>query len=97
MSPTAEQVFTTKVREAVRIARENGYTPGRFEGMLDSHGSIKTAKLLIRSGEIQNGLKQQSKMKRVDLSIESIMLNPEFEALFTADELAAAKWRLSQV
>ncbi len=76
-------------------ARKLGYSPVRFEQMLRTDDGDRIAKRLIISGELQEGLKRLISMGRSDLSMESIMLEGEFEALFTPAELAAAKWRLN--
>lgn len=69
----------------------------RFMQMIDERHPVDVGKHLVVSGDFQHGIKELAKMKRLDLSIESIMLNPGFRSLFTDQELAAARWRLDKV
>jgi len=45
---------------------------------------------------MQTGFKELIARGRPELTMESIMLQPEFASLFKAAELAAARWRLEQ-
>jgi len=96
MDELAEQ-FEAQLWHTVEEALTEGYAPRRFEQMLRDHGGVQAAKLLIASGDIQYGLERLAELDRLDISLERVMLRPEFEPLFTQDELAAARWRLSQV
>ena len=60
-------------------------------------GGKLTAKRLVASGEIQDGIRRIIEMGHPELSMESIMLEPQFASLFTAGELAAARGRLDQL
>jgi hypothetical protein len=89
--------FEARLRESVRLSIELGYTPTIFMGMLERHGGVQTAKRLIAAGEIQSGIKRMAELGRLDITMERIMLDPEFAPLFTQGELAAAQWRLEQL
>ena len=91
-----ESEFERRMRESIRQCVSLGYTPSRFTEMLNTLGALRTAKQLVVSGEIQEGLRRLVSMNRPDLAMESIMLEPEFESLFRAPELSAARWRLDQ-
>ena len=92
-----EQQFAMRVRQAIREAKGLGYDPRRFESMLASYGAVETAKKLVASGELQDGIKTLARLNRLDLSIESIMLEEGFAPLFTKSEREAASWRMSQL
>ena len=94
---TLNQQFSSALRSAIRECYELGYTPRRFEQMLDSEDAVALAKRLVASGDLQDGLRRIHKLGRLDLSMERIMLDPKFSPLFTAQELQAASWRLSQL
>lgn len=94
---TLESEFATRVQEALAEARELHYYPNRFEQMLAELGAVRLAKKLIISGELQDGLKKMAKLGRKDLTLEALVLEPKFAALFTKDERQAAEWRLAQV
>jgi len=74
-----------------------GYAPTEFEAMIKMNGGVRTAQKLVLSSEIQSGLKKLKKLGRLDLSMEAIMLLPEFAPLFSEGELAAARWRLDSL
>lgn len=94
---TLEQEFSAALRSAIRECYKLGYMPTRFEQMLDAADAVKVAKRLVTSGELQDGLKRIKRLGRLDLSMEQIMLEKRFSPLFTAQELQAAEWRLSQL
>lgn len=92
-----EQSFDAKIRDALRECYRLGYYPHDFEGMLANSTAVKLAERLVKSGELQTGLKRLAQMGRIDLSVESIMLEPEFEALFKSSVRDAARWRLELI
>ena len=93
---TTEQEFATALREAIQQMRGLGYSPQRFEKMLNDVGAVNTARKLIKSGELQDGLKSLLQKGRADLTLEHIMQLDPYRQLFSAAELAAADWRLQQ-
>lgn len=92
-----EREFSERLRDAMLQAHGLGYHPTRFEQMLNEKGALALARKLVKSGELQDGLKEMVKLGRRDLSMESIMLEPKFASLFSKPELEAANWRLGQV
>ena len=91
-----EEQFGAKLRASIEICHELGYYPTRFTQMLDSIGARATAAKLVVNGDMQTGFKELIGRGRPELTMESIMLQSEFANLFTAAELAAARWRLEQ-
>jgi hypothetical protein len=91
-----ESEFSARLRDSIRQSHDLGYHPTRFEQMLDDQGALGLVRKLIKSGEIQDGFKAVVKLGRKDLTMESIMLEPQFKSLIAAGELEAATWRLSQ-
>jgi hypothetical protein len=89
--------FAQRLRDVISESTQLGYTPANFEKMLDEQGAVNLAKKLVKSGEIQTGLKAVANLKRKDLAVESIMIESKFKSLFSDDELKAAAWRLEQV
>lgn len=87
--------FEAELWNTVHAAKAIGYYPTEFAAMLERHGGVTTAKRLIISGDTQSGFKRLSKLGRLDISMESKMLMPEYRSLFTPDELQSAEWRLS--
>lgn len=101
MSGTVEELsseFASRLREAIDLCREQGYSPSRFEQMLNSSPSaVSLAKKLAVSSELQDGLKRIAKLGRLELAMESIMLEEQFKPLFSDQILQAARWRLDTV
>lgn len=90
------QVFSERLRDTVRQAQALDDHPHRFEQMLNAEGGLALARRLVKSGELQDGLRTLIRLGRRDLAMESIMLEEEFKPLFTPAERAAAQWRLEQ-
>ena len=90
------QAFEQRVRAAVSECHSLGYHPSDFEGMLANATAVQVAEKLVVGGEIQSGFKRLAHMGRIDLSVESIMLEPQFASLFRSAVLEAARWRLGQ-
>ena len=95
---STEQAFEQAMRSACAEAAELGYYPVRFLDKLERRGAVPYAKELVRSSEVQAGLKRLHAMNRLDLSIEHLVANDSrFRGLFTEFERQAAQWRLDQV
>ena len=92
-----EQDFEARVRAALIECHRLGYHPTDFEGMLCNATAARVAEKLVKSGELQTGLKRLAQMDRLDLSVESIMLEAQFESLFKKPLREAAQWRLDKV
>ena len=92
-----EQDFERRVRSALSECHQLGYHPRDFEGMLSNSSAVLVTRRLVTSGNIQAGLNRLAEMGRLDLSVESIMLETVFESLFEKPLRDAAQWRLNQV
>ncbi len=92
-----EIAFEERLRDSIRQSIRLGYNPIRITEMLNRYGGKGTAERLVRSGEIQDGIRRIVAMGYPKLSVESIMLEPEFKPLFAEADLAAARWRLDQL
>ena len=83
-----------------RAQSECGYNAARFRTMLGQHGGFETAKLLLqgRSGpQWAAGLEAMWRCRRLDLTVEALALEAEFESLFSHDQRLTAQKRLSQL
>ena len=92
-----EQDFDARIRAAIIECHRLRYYPSDFEEMLRCATAIRVAEKLVTSGELQSGLKRLAQLNRLDLSIEFIMLETQFQPLFKEPVLEAAQWRLDQV
>jgi hypothetical protein len=84
------------VRVYGRARDEAGYHAKQFLRMLTERGGLRTARLLVRATTISDGFRSLWERGRLDLTVEAIMLQPEFVALFTDEERAIARDRLAQ-
>ena len=96
MSKLAQE-FSARLHAAILECHRLAYHPTRFEQMLQSTDAVSLAKKLVASGDLQDGLRSIKSLNRIDLSMEQIMLEPQFKTLFDDKERAAASWRLSQL
>jgi hypothetical protein len=96
MGQDVESAFSSRVKEALEECRRLGYHPHYFEDMLATFGAVRLAEKLVTSADIQSGLITLGQMGRLDLAIESIMLEAEFNDLFRASFLDAARWHLQE-
>ena len=75
---------------------ELSYTATRFLQMVMENGGVETARRLLLSSSISDGFTTLWEKKRLDLSVEALVIKSEYVSLFTADELAIARDRLQQ-
>lgn len=89
--------FTVELLNAAEIAKkECKYNPSFFIHMLDENGGVETAKKLLRAKKISDGFEKLWELKRLDLTVEAIVLNQKWNSLFTKEELGIARTRLKQ-
>jgi hypothetical protein len=90
----------------MRVWRECGYRAERFRqmicpprpGLKGTHyrGGVVTAKKLLAKVDGTAGFKILDEKNRLDLSVETLILKPEWRPLFTEDELRLALLRLEE-
>jgi hypothetical protein len=97
--PSLEEQLHERFLEDYLKAKSIGYAPTRFIQMMNERGALATAKALLAGGpnDVPEGFTTLYLLKRLDLSIEAIALDPKFTSLFTADEVLTAKERLKKV
>jgi hypothetical protein len=62
--------------------------------MLQDHGGLGTAQRLLSAGQISYGFASLWEAGRLDLTVEYLVLEPQWHALLTAQELDVARERL---
>ena len=78
--------------------RRFGYRPHAFLSMLGSYGALDTASRLLRPGqEPQSGLFRLWECGALHLSLEAIVLRPEYAPLFEPADLDEATRRLERL
>ena len=92
-----ETQFEQAAREICLKARAAGYSPIRFERMLREHGALATAHQLLAANRFHDGFTRLWELKRLEISLECVVLKPAYRSLFTPQELAVARQRLRQL
>lgn len=77
-------------------AKKDGYTASYFLRMLSEHGGVETARRLVNSDTPSEGFTRLWMMKRLELSVEALILKPEWQSLFNDDERKRARERLEK-
>lgn len=77
-----------------RGKNELGYRATKFLHMVNKHGGIETARRLLVSSKISYGFTKLWDYRRLDLTVECLVLNERFRELFNGDQLETARRRL---
>lgn len=78
-----------------RAKTEVKYNATRFLHMLDSHGGIETAHILINAPTVSEGYTTLWEKGRLDLTMEALIHeNPRYHELFSESELKIVEKRL---
>ena len=98
MASPLETQFNEAMLDIYRKAKsEAKYNAIRFLQMVTDHGGIETAHILINSPTVSDGYTALWERGRLDLTVESMILeNEKFHELFSEEELAICRERLSQ-
>jgi hypothetical protein len=80
-----------------RAKKEANYTATYFLTMLSDYGGLGTAHRLLASSEISSGFTALYERGRLDLTVEALVVKPEFARLFSEDEIEIAQQRLNQL
>jgi hypothetical protein len=79
-----------------RALTECGYKATRFLQMLHEHRGLETARILLRASHVSEGYVALWERNRLDLTVEALILAPEWSGLFSEDEREIAKRRLAE-
>jgi hypothetical protein len=77
--------------------RQTGYWAAYFLRAVKRHGGVPAAKRMLATKGLSKGLMTLREKGRLDLAMETLVLRPEYAALFTDDERATAERRLQEV
>ncbi len=92
-----ETQFTGAMFEIYRRAkREVDYTASRFHQMVSENGGLATALQLIHDPHPSEGYTALWERKRLDLTVEAMILDPKWDELFSDNDRNAAKARLKK-
>jgi hypothetical protein len=76
--------------------KELGYNATRFLQLISEKGGLQAAKILISKDGGTYGFEVLWEHKRLDLSVETHVLKPEYIELFTSGERNMCKARLER-
>lgn len=87
--------FNENILEIIEECKKIGYTPSRFIQMLQLHGNdaYQIVPELVNK-KVTAGLEILWKKGRLDLSIEAVILKPEYQILFSPDLIKMCKKKL---
>jgi hypothetical protein len=90
-----ERAFDEAMMQIYVVAKNQaGYNATRFLQMLGEHGGVETARRLLP--HMSDGFAQLWQRNRLDLTVESLILEPRWHALFSDSERDIARDRLRQ-
>lgn len=81
----------------VKAKKEIGYNATRFLQLVAEKGGLQAAKQLISKEGGTYGFEVLWERKRLDLSVEALVLNPKYVELFTERELKMCRQRLEEL
>ena len=97
-SPDIRAAFDRAMKDVyVRAKKEANYTATYFLSMLSDYGGLGTARRLLASSEVSSGFAALYERERLDLTVEALVVKPEFAGLFTDEEVDIARQRLDQL
>jgi hypothetical protein len=79
-----------------RAGHEVGYWAARYLQLLKRRGALESARYLLQAKVTSDGYARLRDSNRLDLTVEALVLQPEFAPLFTPEELGTARDRLSK-
>jgi hypothetical protein len=88
------QFHQAMIRVYERARDEAGYTASLFWSMLAEKGGVTTARQLVNAPTVSDGFTALWERGRLDLTVEALVVRPEFAPLFTRAETEMAQMRL---
>lgn len=95
-APDVEKAFHARMIDIYKAAKEIGYTATRFLGMVNDHGGLQTARILLRAPTVSDGYTALWERGRLDLTVEAVILEHAWHDLFTPEERDTALRRLQK-
>ncbi len=90
-----EQQFDDALRALFPLWRScASLAQGRVPQLINRHTAVGAAKHLLHGPGLSNGFVKLRDARRLDLTIEWLVLRPEFGSLFTMEERAIARRKL---
>ena len=97
MTESIESLFDKAMMDIYRKAlKEAHYDARRFLQMLLEHHGIETARRLLYSSHVSEGYTALYERQRLDLTVEALIMRPEWNELFTDEDREIARKRLKE-
>ena len=93
----AEEFHQDMVDIYNKTNEECDYRPNRFLEVVQKMGGLNAAKKFLGSEKPQEGLNKLWELKRLDLSMEVLVLKKKYAELFTNEEKEIARKRLEDL
>ena len=77
-----------------RARSEAGYNATRFLSMVSDQGGYEAARTLLHAANVSDGYTALWERQRLDLTVEAVILKPEWHDLFSETERNIARERL---
>jgi hypothetical protein len=84
------------MKDVYEKAKGIGYNPTIFIQIVANSGGLAAAKQLLAADKPSLDFTELWERKRLDLTVEAVVLRPEFAHLFSRSELRVARGRLDQ-
>lgn len=86
-----------RVWNAINIMKKKyNYTPTIFINMINEHGVVEAIRRLINNPKPSSGYTKLYELKALNLSMEAIILEENWNNIFSEEEKSKAKKRLNQ-
>lgn len=92
-----EQEFHNDMLNIYEQATRYNYRPTRFLQIVQERGGVNAAKYLLAAPGSQEGLFKLYELKRLDLSMEALVIQDKYASLFDAAEITIARKRLQEL
>lgn len=97
MTESLEAAFDTAMMDIYHRARaEAKYNASRYLQMLNENRGLQTAQTLLYAQTVSEGYTALWERKRLDLTVEALILEPRWNELFTDEDRAIARNRLNE-
>ena len=98
MKKKLEEQFTDEMFAIYKSANQQlGYNATRYFQMLANDGAITTANTLVLQKGYSLGMTFLWENKRLDLSVEVLVINPKYKPLFKVEVVEIARKKLLQL
>jgi hypothetical protein len=95
MPTELEKRFHSAMLDIYRRAKSDaGYNASRFLGMVSEQGGYEAARTLLHALKVSDGYTALWERNRLDLTVEALILKPEWRDLFSNAEREIARQRL---